>query len=152
MSRISSLKSMPRQILHVDDDPAILRVVRKRLGDEGVSVISVSDSRQALETVQTTGVQVVLLDIDMPHLDGLEVLRRIKQFNGNIQVIMLTGLVRQMTAIEAMSNGAEYCIFKPVVDPRKLIDAVDLTFKKIELWRDSLHELKSRRSAELATH
>lgn len=143
---------MPRQILHVDDDPAILRVVRKRLGDEGVSVISVSDSRQALETVQTTGVQVVLLDIDMPHLDGLEVLRRIKQFNGNIQVIMLTGLVRQMTAIEAMSNGAEYCIFKPVVDPRKLIDAVDLTFKKIELWRDSLHELKSRRSAELATH
>ena len=151
MVRSASRSMVPRQVLHVDDDPTILRVVRKRLGDEGISVISVSDSRQALATVQSTGCHVVLLDIDMPHMDGIEVLRQIKQFNGNIQVIMLTGLVKQLTAIEAMSNGAEYCIFKPVVDPRKLLEAVELTFKKIELWRDSLHELKSRRSAELAT-
>lgn len=150
MARSTTRSSVPRQVLHVDDDPTILRVVRKRLADEGISSISVSDSRQALSTLQTSGCQVVLLDIDMPHMDGIEVLKQIKSFNGNIQVIMLTGLVKQLTAIEAMSNGAEYCIFKPVVDPRKLLDAVDLTFKKIDLWRDSLHELKSRRTAELA--
>ena len=151
MLQAPSLKKPFRQILHVDDDPSILRIVRKRLGDEGISVISLADSRQTIQTIQSASVQVVLLDIDMPHFDGIEVLKQIKSFSGNIQVIMLTGLISQLTAIEAMSNGAEYCIFKPIVDPSKLLHAIDLTFSKIDLWRSSLHELKMRRTVEPQT-
>jgi phenylacetyl-CoA:acceptor oxidoreductase subunit 2 len=69
--------------------------------------------------------RVVLLDIDMPQINGLEALREIKQHDGGIQVIMLTGLVSMNTVLESMRLGAESCLFKPVTDVAPLLDAIE---------------------------
>ncbi|XZE52316.1 response regulator [Planctomycetaceae bacterium SH139] len=137
-----------RRILHVDDDHSMLRLVRSVLENAGYEVISVDDPQQVIKVLQEQQIQLVISDVDMPHLPGIELLRQIKSYRGNIQVIMLTGLVTQMTAVDSMSAGAEYCLFKPLLDPTPLLMAVENTFAKLDFWRDTLFELKERKMRE----
>src|SRR5688572_11630753 len=90
-----------RTILHVDDDPQFTRIVAHLLQHRGYDVVSLSDPQEALGELVRHGYRIVILDIDMPGVDGIELMRQIKEFDGGIQVIMLTGLVTLSNAMAA---------------------------------------------------
>jgi DNA-binding NtrC family response regulator len=127
-------------VMHVDDDPAILRLVSRTLFKHGVHVVSVSDPTTAIARLFDCGARVVLLDIDMPIKDGLTLLADIKRHDAGIQVIMCTALVSIGTVLQSISLGAEGCIFKPIKDPAIVTDSVDRAFEKIDRWWVALHE------------
>ena len=135
-----------RTILHIDDDPAILRLVAQKLGDEGYEVISCSDPAEIEPLLHASNARVCLLDIAMPQADGLEVLKEIKRYDGGVQVIMLTGLVSMNSVLDSLRNGAEALYFKPILDFEPLLEILDDSFRKTERWRQTLEELRQRRS------
>jgi len=136
-----------RLILHVDDDPAMLRLMEHLLTQKGYTFEGLTDPRAALDRLQTSDTSVVLLDVNMPHVSGVDLLREVKSYGGYLPVIMLTGIVNQFTLTDAINAGAEYCLFKPIVQPEKLYEVLELTFRKIHLWRESMIELRERRAS-----
>lgn len=127
-------------ILHVDDDQAMLDLVRKSLQKRGYEVHSINDPRLALDALSEHSPRVVILDIDMPGLDGLTLLRDIKQRVAGIHVVMLTGMVSMATVLQATGLGAQECVFKPLKNINDVGDAVDRCFANIESWWDALRE------------
>lgn len=135
-------------ILHVDDDPAFLRLVRHKLQNLGYNVVSVDDPSTALNTMLATGARVIILDIDMPKVDGITLLRQFKTYDGGLQVIMLTGLVSMTTVMQTMIGGAEACVFKPITEFDSLLSVVEASFVKIDRWWDALHDRRRRKQDE----
>lgn len=139
-----------RVILHVDDDPDVLRVVGRQLGKLGYSVVSVTDPAEAIEKLLTTDIRVVLLDVDMPGRSGIELLREIKRLDGGVQVVMLTGVTTMQCLMDAFRGGAEACFFKPLDCCEPLAEAINGSFEKIEHWRAALVRLIQMRRANHA--
>ena len=137
-----------RTILHVDDDPQITRIVAAQLNAHGYRVAKLHDPLEALEALDAimhSQYRLVLLDIDMPGLNGLDLLRQIKAFDGGIQALMLTGVVSMSAVLQSLRIGAEACFFKPIEDYGPLLEAVESTFAKIDRWWNTLEELSCRR-------
>ncbi|MCP4785899.1 MAG: response regulator [Fuerstiella sp.] len=137
-----------RMVLHIDDDPQILEIVGRKLRRRGIEVLSLTGPENAIETLLRTGCRVVLLDIDMPHANGLDVLKEIKKYDGGIQVVMLTGLVTMDSALRAFRLGAATCLFKPINEFDRLIDSLDAAFATLDRWRQVLKELCDRKTDE----
>lgn len=134
-----------RSILHIDDDLQVTRIVAERLRLHGYDVTSLNEPYQAIATLSQARFRVVILDIDMPHLNGLDLLREIKRHDGGIQVIMLTGMVTLTTVLESFRLGAEACFFKPLLELDPLLEALGDTFRKIDRWWGTLADLSQRR-------
>jgi len=134
-----------RTILHIDDDPQFTLWMQRLLSRKGYDVVSLNDPTQALDEIMRHGYRIVLLDIDMPGIDGIELLRRIKEYDGGIQVVMLTGLVTLGNAMTAFRRGAEAFFFKPVEDLDALAASLDAVVRKIEHWWGALHNLTTKR-------
>lgn len=132
-----------RNILHVDDDPEILKLVSRKLRSLGYQVISVQDPNLAIDSLKLNSCSIVLTDIDMPEMSGLDLLRKIKQTDGGVQVIMLTGLVSMSTLLQSMRWGAEACVFKPIENFVELTGHIDRAFHKIDHWWSALRDLKA---------
>ena len=138
----------PRRVMHVDDDVQFARIVRRKLETAGIEVQSVHDPEQVLDELLLSDCRVVILDIDMPSTTGMELLQQIKQQDGGVQVVMLTGIVTMSTVLQSMRCGAEACVFKPIHDADRLLTAVKACFEKIDRWWQALQELKERKLAE----
>lgn len=134
-----------RTVLHVDDDPAVTRLVASKLNKRGFDVVSLNDPALALNEIATNQIRVVVCDIDMPSPGGLKLLQAIKRYDGGTQVIMLTGLVTMTSILQSLRYGAEACLFKPLVDVVPLADALDDAFRKLDRWWTTLEELAERR-------
>ncbi len=137
-----------RSVLHVDDDPATTRIIQAMLRPFGIETFPLNDPLQVLERLLNNQHHVVLLDVQMPGYDGLELLRDIKRFDGGVSVIMLTSLVAQATVLQSLRRGAAACFFKPVVDARPLASAIEAEFARLECWWQKLHELSTMRRQE----
>ncbi len=137
-----------RSILHIDDDPQITRIVAARLTRRGYEVKSINDPTQAMHELICDRWRVVLLDIDMPGMNGLHLLREIKAYDGSIQVIIVTGIVSLSTILQSLRWGAEACFFKPIVHLDPLLDAVDMAYRKIERWWNAIEDLSQRKRTE----
>jgi DNA-binding NtrC family response regulator len=121
-------------ILIVDDEPDIIEALVNYLDDYEVDFAYDADS--ALEKVSSGKFKIVLADIVMPGLDGIELLRRIKDINPGIQVIMMTGQTTLMRASESMQDGALKYLLKPFDDISEVNKAIDEAIKKIREWKD----------------
>ena len=137
-----------REILHVDDDPLLTKIVAARLSQAGYSVASLNDPTKTVEYLLSKRTRVVLLDIQMPGVSGLELLREIKRFDGGTQVIMLTGLLSTASVMQAFRLGAEACFFKPLTDLSPVLSAIEDSFRKIDRWWTTLRELSERKRQE----
>ena len=137
-----------RIVLHVDDDQAILDLVGMSLRKRGYTVISICDPRIAQATLWESGAQVIILDIEMPGMDGLTLLKEIKQHDAGIKAIMLTGRVSMDTVLDATRLGAEECVFKPIKDLKNVGDAVERCFQNIDSWWDALKDWIDRNNKE----
>ncbi|MFC1858048.1 sigma-54-dependent transcriptional regulator [Thermodesulfobacteriota bacterium] len=120
-------------ILIVDDEPSILKSLEDLLFDEGFEVMTALNGYEALKLIDTESPDLVLLDIWMPGIDGMETLKEIKKDNPFIQVILITGHGTIETAIKATKLGAFDLIEKPLsID--KVIVAINnaLNFRRLE--------------------
>ncbi len=103
-----------KAILVVDDDPKSLKLLADVLALEGYRVITARSGKHALETIELEKPGLVLLDIMMPEMDGMETLNRIKAFNQDIPVAMVTALWDEDEVKRAFEAGAYEYITKPV--------------------------------------
>ena len=106
--------SMTARILVIDDEEIVLRSCQRILAGDAYAVDVAGDSREGLRRADDGNYDLILLDIKMPHLDGIEVLRDVKERHPDIEVIMVTGLTEVQTAVRAMKLGAFDYLSKPV--------------------------------------
>src|SRR6056297_3217765 len=92
------------KVMLVDDEVGFLDAMQRRLSKRGIDVVTASGGQEALDLLEESGtrVEVIVLDVKMPGIDGLETLRRIKQSHPVKEVIMLTGHGTVDSAIEGM--------------------------------------------------
>src|SRR5688572_5507981 len=104
----------PKQILLVDDEESLRRVTQLELEDLGFSVSTVADGQAALNLLATAPFQIVITDLKMPGMSGMDLLRRVRNDYPETAVIMITAFGSIEGAVEAMKNGAVDYITKPI--------------------------------------
>ena len=110
----NSAPANENKILIVDDDKNVRSFLERYLKQKGYSQIqSVENGLEALKVIQEENIKLVLLDIRLPDMNGVEVLRKIKNLNKNISVIMITAFPEEATTKEALQVGACDYIIKP---------------------------------------
>lgn len=114
------------RILIVDDEEIMRESLTDWLKEDGYEVLAVEDGFKALEAVQKEPFSVILVDLKMPKMDGLEVLREVKRLGFDIPVIIITAYATVDTAVAAMKEGAYDYIIKPFNS-----EELGLTIKKI---------------------
>jgi DNA-binding response OmpR family regulator len=113
-------------VLVVDDDPAIQKVLRMNLELEGYEVEAVADGDEALRSLERGGHDIVVLDVMMPKVDGLEVLRRIREnpVTAETPVILLTARSNEQDVWDGWQLGVDYYMTKPF-DVEELLRSMD---------------------------
>ena len=101
------------KVLLVDDEVDFLEIMEERLSARGVDVVTSESAEDALKQIDTDIFDVVILDLQMPGMNGLEVLKRIKARHPEIQVILLTGHATVEKGVEAIRLGAIDFVEKP---------------------------------------
>ncbi len=132
---------MNSKILIVDDEEIVLRSCKRILEGRDYEVETVLEGREALRKIDDNGYDVLILDIKMPGIDGLEVLQRVKETHPDIDVIMITGLHEIEAAVKAMKLGAFDFLPKPF-DPAELQMTVSRALERRQLLQENL-SLKS---------
>jgi EAL domain-containing protein (putative c-di-GMP-specific phosphodiesterase class I) len=107
-------RAVKGRVLIVDDESALLEVWSEILADAGWEVETASNGSKALEVVLQKSFDTILTDIDMPGLNGLQLLRAIRARDLDVPVVLMTGNPRTETAIEAVEQGALRYLVKPV--------------------------------------
>jgi two-component system nitrogen regulation response regulator NtrX len=128
---------MAKTIMIVDDEPSIRTSLEGVLEDEGYKVISVSDGLSALKLVEEEMPDLVILDIWMPGIDGIETLKRMRKLHRSLQVIMISGHGTIETAVTATKLGAFDFIEKPLSLEKTLV-TIQNAFNYRELRDENL--------------
>ncbi len=141
-----SLNTPRAQILVIDDDKTMRDACHQILARQGFQVEQASSARQGLGLLEKSSFDVILLDLVMPDLEGLETLKRIKSLDANCEVIIITGYGSIPTAVEAMKAGAFHFLSKPFA-PDELRTIITRALEKRQLNLENLYlrqELKSK--------
>ena len=112
------------KVFIVDDEADFAATIAERLQIRGYDATAMFRAEDAIEAVRNDPPDVILLDLKMPGISGIEVLKTIKQFKASIEVIMLTGHGAEQGGAEGMANGASDYLMKPI-DIEKLVIAID---------------------------
>lgn len=115
-------------ILLVDDEKTMVKYLSRSLIKKGFGICTAYDGYAALEQIKTSDFDVVLLDVLMPGIDGIETLRKIKEMKPLTEVIMLTGHASVEVGIEGMKLGAFNYIMKPF-NPDELVKEIVLAYE-----------------------
>ncbi|MDO4729165.1 MAG: sigma-54 dependent transcriptional regulator [Bacteroidota bacterium] len=119
---------MKNKILIIDDDVAFCTLLSTFLTKKGFDVKKVFSGKEALAVIEDTSFDVVITDVRLPDIDGVEILHKVKDFSGNSQVILMTGYTDIKTAVNAMKIGAFDYIGKPI-NPDELLKIVNLSLE-----------------------
>ncbi len=103
-----------KQILIVDDDPAQCEILAQLIGQLGFKAFSATDGDMALQVFQERGIDLVITDIKMPHMDGMTLLQKIRSLNEKVRVIILTGYPSSETILKTIENDGYTYLVKPV--------------------------------------
>jgi DNA-binding NtrC family response regulator len=136
---------MNGRILVVDDEEIVIRSCQRILADGEFQVDAAHDGVEALKKINEVDYDMLILDIKMPKMNGIEVLQRVKEAYPDIDVIMITGLNQIETAVRAMKLGAFDYLPKPF-DPEELEIVVARAFERRRLLQENLN-LKTEVSA-----
>jgi DNA-binding NtrC family response regulator len=114
---------MTEKVLLVDDEEEFVETLAERMRNRGMEVATSNSGGEALKLVEIEPYDVVVLDLQMPGMDGIEVLERIKQRQPDIQVVLLTGHASVAKGVEAIKHGALEFLEKPI-DLSKLSEVI----------------------------
>jgi len=103
---------MAKRVLIVDDEPRYLRLLDANLRTEGYEVVTAQDGQQAIETFSTQPIDLILLDIMMPRLDGFAACQRIREFS-SVPIIILTAKGEEQDRVRGLDLGADDYLVKP---------------------------------------
>ncbi len=117
-------------VLVVDDIPNTVEVLQRNLTSAGYSVFTAPSVAEALAIIDTNPIDLVVTDYKMPKIDGLDLLRHIRENRKDMEVIMITGYPSVAGAVQALKNGAEEYLAKPFTD-EELFTAVRRTLDKL---------------------
>ncbi|GLI33241.1 response regulator [Desulforhabdus amnigena] len=131
------------RVLVVDDEPDFLETIVKRLKKRKVDAAGVDSGKKALDLLEREHFDVVILDVRMPGMDGIETLKEIKRIRPLMEVIMLTGHGSVESGMQGMQLGA----FDYVLKPAAIDDLLERVHQAYE--RKSLHEKKIRQGKEI---
>ncbi len=127
---------MAATVLIVEDDPDTANLVQLYLRRDGYKVLSAPDGREGLKLAQDAGPDLVVLDLMLPGMDGLEVCRELRR-NSNVPIIMLTARVEEEDRLEGLNLGADDYVTKPF-SPRELAARVRAVLRRTA--RDAAEE------------
>ena len=120
---------MPYKVLVVDDEKPIVRLITFNLEKEGFTTLKAYDGEEALQIMTNAKPDLVILDIMLPQIDGLEVCRQIRQKNMSTAVIMLTAKDQEIDKVLGLELGADDYMAKPF-SPRELIARVKAVLRR----------------------
>ena len=129
----STPERIPTRVLVVDDEPPIVDLVRGYLVRECFEVIVAGDGQGALSAARETAVDVVILDVMLPGLDGLEVCRELRAFS-DAYVLMLTARGEEIDRVVGLTVGADDYLVKPF-SPRELVARVKALMRRPHMAR-----------------
>jgi CheY-like chemotaxis protein len=112
------------RVLVVDDEPDAVELLQEFLTGKGYEVITAANGKEALQKLKAERPHLILLDVRMPGMNGLEALRRIREIDREVGVIMVTAVNEEETGREALRLGAFDYIVKPL----------DLAYLERSLW------------------
>lgn len=130
---------MPYKVLVVDDEKPIVRLITFNLEKEGFTTLKAYDGEEALQITTDAKPDLVILDIMLPRIDGLEVCRQIRQKNMSTAVIMLTAKDHEIDKVLGLELGADDYMSKPF-SPRELIARVKAVLRRTTAKKESLRE------------
>ncbi|OQY25698.1 MAG: hypothetical protein B6I34_01710 [Anaerolineaceae bacterium 4572_32.1] len=135
------------KILVVDDEEGMRELLSFMLRTEGYHIVEAANGEDAVELLAEQVFDVVISDIMMPGMGGMELLRRIRNRNDDVVVIVMTAYASLQTAIEAMKFGAYDYLIKPFNDVEKVINIVARAVERCRLARRNILLLKDLRAA-----
>ncbi|NOZ55782.1 MAG: response regulator [Calditrichaeota bacterium] len=140
-----------KRILIADDDPFNRELLQMELSDAGFEVIVAGDGEDALRKVQELPVDLLLLDVMMPKIDGVELVRKLRQQKEfeNLPIILLTAKAQTKDKLLGLEAGANDYITKPF-DIRELLARVKVQLRLAELERQSLEAERVKGVLEMA--
>ncbi|HXQ50622.1 MAG TPA: response regulator transcription factor [Stellaceae bacterium] len=103
----------PSSVLVVDDEPAIRRFLRTGLEVQGYRVIDAADGTEALDALRRSAVDVLVLDLGLPGIDGFEVIKRVRGGGSSLPIIVLSSRTDERGKVEALDLGADDYVTKP---------------------------------------
>src|SRR5262245_12441347 len=138
MMPVASSSDLSAHVLLVDDDPLIRRATARLLRHVGHTVEEHGDGEAALSALSRGGFDLVLTDVAMPQVDGLTLLRRIRQFDAELPVILMTGKPELSSAVTAVELGAQRYLTKPFdYDTlRSTVERAAAGARENRRWRD----------------
>lgn len=132
-------------VLVVDDEEEFRDLTAKRLEKRGLKVKTAENGEKALEILEHSYTDVVLLDVKMPGIDGIETLRRIRIMKPLVEVVLLTGHASVDSGIEGMKLGAFDYLMKPIdLDP--LLEKLSDAYEKKRLHQEKIEQAEIRRN------
>ena len=136
----------PPRVLAVDDEEVVCESIRRVLSEEGYDVTTTTRPREGLELIRKEVFDLLLLDIKMPEVSGIELLREARSASPDTEVIIVTGYATIETAVEAIKLGAFDYLEKPVSPPQLLVAAARALERKqlLDLTQRLRSELESR--------
>ena len=127
-------KPDPEHILVIDDSPDTLEVVRRNLVAAGYAVHTVPGVAEAIRALNAIAVDLVITDLRMPKVTGMDLIRHVRENHADLEVIMITGYASVPSAVEAMQTGAQEYLAKPFTD-EELLGAVNRSIQRMRLRR-----------------
>lgn len=140
------MKSCMANILIVEDEPKMRRLLEISLGDEGHSVQTAQDAETGLKYLQRNGIDLIVTDLKLPGMNGLEFLQEAKRWNASIPIVVMTAYGSVETAVEAMKAGAADYVLKPFsMAEMRLVIGKELDVQRVREENRSLREALGKR-------
>ena len=132
---------MSRRVLVVDDEKLIVKGIRFSLEQDGYDVDCAYDGEEALKLAKENAYDMILLDVMLPRLNGLEVLRRIRKEGNNVPILLLTARDAVMDKVSGLDAGADDYITKPFAI-EELLARIRVALKRKSTDRQETHKLE----------
>jgi len=132
---------MAYKILIVDDEPQVLTVLQSYLRLRGFEVTTAPDSETALRMLGNERFHVALLDINLPRMNGITLLKKIKGVSPSTQVMMITAYSRVEVAIECLEAGATDYFLKPFRELAEVAATVQAACERVSRWENVTRNL-----------